>query len=279
MKISLVQMNSQPDRRHNLEVAQALMEQAMADHRPDLIVLPEHFDWTGGTPCQKRLAADAVPGGAAYAMAQAFASRHGVWVHAGSLLEYRPDSELIYNTTVVFDAAGRQVGLYRKIHLFDITAPDGKIYAESATVAPGNQLLVYECMGFRIGCAICYDLRFSDLFARLAAHGVDLFVLPAAFTEQTGKHHWEVLCRARAIEFQAYIAACGQCGSYRASDGHERYAFGHSLVADPWGEIIAEAGRDVAIVTTALDPARLKQVRQWIPMQDHRRDLTRVGMA
>lgn len=279
MKIALIQMNSQPDRDQNLRDAEALMEQAVARDRPDLIVLPEHFDWTGGTPCQKRLAADQVPGGAAYRMVQAFAARHRVWVHAGSLLEHCAGSDRIYNTTVVFNSNGDQVGIYRKIHLFDITAPDGKVYAESATVAPGEQLLIYEFMGFRIACVICYDLRFSALFARLAADAVDLFILPAAFTEQTGKHHWDVLCRARAIEFQAYLVACGQCGFYPAPNGEIRRAFGHSLVADPWGEIIAQAGDDVAVVAASVDKARLQQVRQWIPMHEHRRDLRFVCLS
>ena len=273
MKIALIQMNSQPDRARNLKAAEDLMEQAVAREHPDLIVLPEHFDWTGGTPEDKRRAADRVPGGDAYAMVQAFAARHRIWIHAGSLLERNPGLKRIYNTTVVFDSNGREVGVYRKIHLFDITAPDGKVYAESATVASGDQLLIYELKGFRIACAICYDLRFSGLFNRLSAEGVDLFILPAAFTEQTGKDHWEVLCRARAIEFQAYFAACGQCGSYSAPGGEERRLYGHSMVCDPWGDIVAHAGGDVTVLTASLDAARLMEVRQWIPMQAHRRDL------
>ncbi|WP_436084321.1 carbon-nitrogen hydrolase family protein [Pararhizobium sp. LjRoot235] len=278
MKIALIQMNSQPDRPRNLKAAQDLMEQAVAREHPDLIVLPEHFDWTGGTAEDKRLAADHVPGGEAYALVQAFAAKHRVWVHAGSLLEKSPGIERIYNTTVVFDSAGRQVGVYRKIHLFDITAPDGKVYAESATVAPGDQPLIYEINGFRVACAICYDLRFSGLFNRLSAEGVDLFILPAAFTEQTGKDHWEVLCRARAIEFQAYLAACGQCGSYLAPGGEERRTFGHSMICDPWGDVIVRAAGDVTVITAMLDAARLQQVRQWIPMSDHRLELSGVDV-
>lgn len=273
MKISLIQMNSQPDRTANLAQALRLMRDACAVAKPDLLVLPEHFDWTGGTPEDKRQAADLVPGGEAYEMVQAFAREAGVAVHAGSLLERRPDDPTIFNTTVVFDAKGREVGCYRKIHLFDITAPDGKLYAESAVVAPGDGLLVYEIGGFRIGCAICYDLRFSRLFDRLASLEVDLVILPAAFTEQTGRDHWEVLCRARAIEFQCFFAACGQCGSYRAPDGEPRSMFGHSLVVDPWGTVIAKAGQTIDILPAGLDIARLQTVRQMIPMREHRRFL------
>lgn len=273
MKISLIQMNSQPDRTANLAQALRLMRDACAVAKPDLLVLPEHFDWTGGTPEDKRQAADLVPGGEAYEMVQAFAREAGVAVHAGSLLERRPDDPTIFNTTVVFGPEGEEIGCYRKIHLFDITAPDGKLYAESAVVAPGDGLLVYEIGGFRIGCAICYDLRFSRLFDRLAGLDVDLVILPAAFTEQTGRDHWEVLCRARAIEFQCFFAACGQCGSYRAPDGEPRSMFGHSLVVDPWGAVIAKAAQTIDILHADLDRARLQTVRQMIPMREHRRFL------
>ncbi|MBY3026469.1 carbon-nitrogen hydrolase family protein [Rhizobium leguminosarum] len=269
MKIALVQMSSQPDRAYNLAEAARLMREAMIG-RPDLIMLPEHFDWLGGTVADKRRAADRIPGGEAYVLVQRFAKDNAVWVHAGSLMERRGQDHRVYNTTVVFNAKGEEVGLYRKIHLFDITAPDGKTYSESAAVAPGRDLFIYELDGHRIGCAICYDLRFSRLFDRLAEEKVDIFVLPAAFTYQTGQAHWEVLCRARAIEFQAYFAACGQCGSYAMPDGELRRTFGHSMVCDPWGQIVARAENDVCVLVVEIDPARLPEVRRLIPMAEHR---------
>lgn len=273
MKISLIQMNSQPDRPHNLREAERLMRQAMDADAPHLIVLPEHFDWSGGSVEQKLEAADRIPGGEAYQLARIFAAKHKVWVHAGSMLERGSGRDRIFNSTVVFNPAGDEVGVYRKIHLFDIVAPDGKTYLESATVAPGGSLLVYEVNGFRVGCAICYDLRFSRLFDRLAAEGVDLFILPAAFTLQTGKDHWEVLCRARAIEFQAWFAACGQWGSYGAADGETRESYGNSLVCDPWGHVIARASDAVGFVTARINRERLQTVRRLIPMSEHRVDL------
>lgn len=283
MKISLIQMNSQPDRRANLRQAQALMLKAVKEEVPDLIVLPEHFDWSGGTPAEKLAAADYMPGGAAYRMAQEFSCRHGLWLHAGSMLERVPGEERIYNTTVVFDPEGREAGRYRKIHLFDIVAPDGKAYRESATVAPGHDLFVYEAGGFRIGAAICYDLRFSRLFDQLAENKVDLVILPAAFTMQTGKDHWEVLCRARAIEFQVYFAACGQWGSYLAAGGETRQCFGNSLVCDPWGQVIARASDGTGIAAARLDSQRIHDVRRLIPMARHRQQFpnaaSRVGLA
>lgn len=278
MKISLIQMNSQPDRDHNLRQALRLMQDAFDRDAPDLIVLPEHFDWSGGTPQQKFDAADVVPGGRAYDVLQDFAATHRVWLHAGSLLERVEGSDRIRNTTVIFDGRGTDVGRYRKIHLFDIVAPDGKTYRESETVERGNDLLIYEINGLRIGCAICYDLRFSRLFDRLAQAGVDVIILPAAFTLQTGKDHWDVLCRARAIEYQVYFVACGQWGPYPGAGGETRQTYGNSLVCDPWGHVIGRASDAVGFFTTYLDIDRVRTVRNLIPMETHRLDLTDVAV-
>lgn len=279
MKVSLLQLNTQPDRGHNLREVGRLMTQALETEQPDLIVLPEHFDWVGGTAEQKRAAADFLPDGEAYRMLQDFAARHRVWIHGGSLLERTADKGRICNTTVVFDPSGREVGRYRKIHLFDITAPDGKIYRESETVSPGDNLVIYEAHGFRIGCAICYDLRFPGLFDALAGAQVDAVVLPAAFTLQTGKAHWDVLCRARAIELQAYFLACGQWGAYRSAGGEERRTYGNSLICDPWGEVIARAPDKVGIVSAQIELARVAAVRAMIPMAEHRVDFARISTA
>lgn len=278
MKIALVQMNSQPDRAANLRHVEALMRQAVTG-RPDLIVLPEHFDWTGGTPAEKRSAADHVPGGAAYNLVQSFAAQHRVAIHAGSLLEMSGTDDRIFNTSVVFDARGNEIGAYRKIHLFDIVAPDGKVYNESETVRPGNSMLVYEIGGMKLACCICYDLRFSRLFDRLAQEDVDAFILPAAFTQQTGKDHWEVLCRARAIEFQAYVVACGQCGDYETPAGERRYMHGHSMVCDPWGKVVAKTGDDVCVLEAELDRDRIEAVRRLIPMAAHRVDVQNLELV
>lgn len=276
MKISLIQMNSQPDLDHNLRQALRLMQAAVDREGPDLIVLPEHFDWSGGTPQQKSDAADTIPGGRAYDVLQDFAASHNVWLHAGSILERIAGSSRIHNTTVIFNPDGQEVGLYRKLHLFDIVAPDGKAYRESETVERGNDLLVYDVDGLRIGCAICYDLRFSRLFDRLATAGVDVIILPAAFTLQTGKDHWEVLCRARAIECQVYFVACGQWGPYPAAGGEVRQTYGNSLVCDPWGQVIGRASDGAGFFTSHLEIDRVRAVRNLIPMDAHRTDLTEV---
>ena len=269
MKIALIQMNSQPDRRRNLVQAERLMNEAMRG-TPDLIVLPEHFDWMGGTGDDKRRAADRVPGGEAYGFIERFAKDNSVWIHAGSLLERQRNDGPVHNTTIVFNARGEEVGRYRKIHMFDITAPNGMTYAESSVVTPGDDLLIYELNGYRIACVICYDLRFSRLFDRLASEMVDIFILPAAFNRQTGRAHFEVLCRARAIEYQAYFVACGQCGSYPTPGGPRRETLGRSLVCDPWGTVIGKAGHFPAVLQVEIDPRRLDEVRRLIPMSEHR---------
>ncbi len=173
-------------------------------------------------------------------MAQDFAREHKVFVHAGTLMEKVPNEKRIYNSTFVFNREGQEIAHYRKIHMFDIVGPDGTAYKESATVKPGENVVVYDLDGFKIGCAICYDIRFAELYLELEKAGADVIVLPAAFTLQTGKDHWEVLARARAIETQTYFAACGQTGS-TVSNGERRHTYGHSLVCDPWGHVVARA--------------------------------------
>lgn len=277
MKLAMIQMNSQPDRARNLSQAIHLMEQAVEEGQPDLIVLPEHFDWSGGTPQQKVLAADDLPGGEAYRTIADFAAKHQIWVHAGSMLERIPGDRKIYNTTVVFNGFGKEVGRYRKVHLFDITTPSGRRYGESETVMPGSDLLVYTHCGLRVGCAICYDLRFSNLFGELARRGVDVLILPAAFTSETGRDHWDVLCRSRAIEFQAYFVACGQWGPYPSADGTERSCFGNSLVSDPWGQVIARAPDGVGFTLAELQSTEVDKARKLIPMAAHRRSFSSCG--
>ena len=201
----------------------------------------------------KMAAAEAFPGGPAYGAMQALAKRHKVYIHAGSILEKPEHGERIHNTTVVFDRSGAEIARYRKIHMFDITAPDGTKYHESAAFAPGDTVVTYPCEDMIIGCSICYDIRFPDLFQALAAKGAEMIALPAAFTMQTGKDHWEVLCRARAIETQTYVCAPAQTGVHVVRN-EMRQTYGHSLVVDPWGHVIAKASDGSGIVSSADRP-------------------------
>ena len=273
MKVALIQMNSGSDKAANLAQAQKLIAQAVAEEKPDWICLPEVFDFMGGSRAQKREAAEKLPGGPAYTMLQTMAKTHGVFIHGGSILEAIDGEERIGNTTVAFDREGRELARYRKIHMFDITAPDGQQYNESAAFRPGDAVVTYECEGVTIGCAICYDLRFPYLFQALAEKGAEVIALPAAFTLQTGKDHWDVLCRARAIETETYFCAAGQTGTHM--QGNEpRMTYGHSLVADPWGHVIAKASDGVGYVATRIDVERVKKVRAMIPVAQHRRTLS-----
>ncbi|NKC23058.1 carbon-nitrogen hydrolase family protein [Ochrobactrum oryzae] len=270
MKISLIQTSPQTDKAENLRITRGLMEDAVRTDSPDLIVLPEYFEYYGGTPEEKLAAAESVPDGPAYKMAQDFAREHNVFVHAGTLMEKVPNEKRIYNSTFVFNREGKEIAHYRKIHMFDIVGPDGTAYKESATVKPGENVVVYDLDGFKIGCAICYDIRFAELYLELEKAGADVIVLPAAFTLQTGKDHWEVLARARAIETQTYFAACGQTGS-TVSNGERRHTYGHSLVCDPWGHVVARASDGVGFVTARIERAQIERVRSLIPMVSHRR--------
>jgi predicted amidohydrolase len=269
MKVSLIQMNSGHDKAANLVAARELIEQAVGEEKPDWICLPEVFDFLGGSRRDKFEAAEAIPGGPAYAMCQELAAKHRVFIHAGSILEKSSGDERLHNTTLVFDRDGREIARYRKIHMFDITTPDGASYRESASFAPGDAIATYECEGVTVGCAICYDLRFPDLFQALAEKGAEMIALPAAFTMQTGKDHWEVLCRARAIETETYFLAAAQTGSHMA--GNEvRQTYGHSLVIDPWGHVVAKASDGVGAVTARIDPSRVAKVRAQIPVAQHK---------
>lgn len=270
MKVSLIQTNPGKDRDANLHRAAALMEAAMESDRPDLIVLPEYFEYYGSTVAEKLAAAEPAPDGAAYRMARDFARSRGVHVHAGTIMEKVAGENRIYNTSFVFDREGREVAAYRKIHMFDIVAPDGTAYRESESVKPGEDIVTYEIDGLKIGCAICYDIRFFELFLQLEKAGCDVIVLPAAFTLQTGKDHWEVLSRARAIETQTYFVACGQTGA-NVVGGVVKACYGHSLVCDPWGHTIARASDGEGFVTARVDRAQIARVRGLIPMTQHRR--------
>jgi nitrilase len=270
MKISLIQMNSVSDKAGNIATATALIERAVAQEGPDWILLPEQFDWAGGVKGDKARNAESLPGGPAYSAMQELAAKHRVFIHAGSLMERIEGDERIYNTTVAFDRKGDEVACYRKIHLFDVTTPDGASYRESATVKAGDAVVTYDCEGVKIGCTICYDLRFPALFQALADRGVDLIALPAAFTLQTGKDHWETLLRARAIETQTYVAAAAQTGSF-VVNGETRQTYGHSLVADPWGLVVAKASDGPGVVSTRIDRERIARVRRMIPVAEHKR--------
>lgn len=269
MKISLIQMNSRQSKDANIAAAVELIERAVAEEDPDWVCLPECFDFLGGTRSEKLEAAEILGDGPAYTAMQALAEEHGIFIHAGSLLEKVKDEDRVRNTTLVFDRKGCEIARYRKIHMFDITAPDGTQYRESASFKAGDTVVTYDCEGLTFGCSICYDLRFPDLFQALVEKGAMVIALPSAFTLLTGKDHWEVLCRARAIETQTYFCAAAQTGTHFVGSD-TRATYGHSLIVDPWGHVIARASDGVGIVSTRIDPLLVDKVRAQIPVAKHK---------
>lgn len=269
MRTGIIQMAAVDSVSANLATANRLMERTMAEERPDWLLLPEHFHWAGGGNAQRLAAGENLKDGPAYSFCQDFARNHRVWVHAGSIFERSADGSRIYNTTVVFDRDGVEQARYRKVHLFDIIGPDGTRYGESDVVDSGGDVVVYDMEGLKIGCTICFDLRFPELFQALVAKGADVIAVPAAFTLQTGKDHWEPLLRARAIETQCYIAASGMHGTV-AIEGHQHTTYGHSALIDPWGHIVGMASDGDGIVAGTVRPELIAKVRAGIPLALHR---------
>ena len=187
LKITVVQTNSIHDKPKNIAQARGLLEQAIATDRPDVLVLPEVWNWRGGSTTDKLANADDIPGGPAWELLSSLARRHKVWIHGGSMIERIPGATQVYNTTCAFDREGREVARYRKIHMFDITAPDGTPYNESDTIRPGDEVVTYDLEGRKIGCTICYDMRFAELYIQLAKQGCDIIMVPSSF--KIGRAH------------------------------------------------------------------------------------------
>jgi len=258
------QLNSREDRDENLRVARELLERA-AGAGATLAVLPEYVDYLG--PGKNAPKPEGVDGEFAQFFASA-ARELGIWVHAGSFHETGPDESRTYNTTLIFDPSGSLVTTYRKIHLYDVEIPGRVSYHESKSVAPGSSTVVAEIDGVRTGLSICYDLRFPELYRRLAVEGAaHVLVVPAAFMLHTGRDHWEVLLRARAIENQCFVVAAAQIGNHEPG----RTCFGRSMIIDPWGTVVAQAPDTVGIVTADLDLSRLEQIRAELPSLANRR--------
>lgn len=268
MKVSLVQMNVGADPAENVATAEKLIEEAITLERPDLVVLPECFTFFGGTAETQKAAGESCPSGNGYEMLARMARQHGVYIHGGSLTEAQGEQR--FNTSFVFDRTGQQVAAYRKIHMFRITAPDGTVYDEAKVYTPGTEVVTYDVDGIKVGCAICYDLRFPELFRALVDAGAEVIVIPAAFTLQTGKEHWEPLLRARAIETQCYVVAPGQEGRYE-EEGETLFTYGHSLVVDPWGGVIACRPLGNGTISARLELSAIERARRMIPLASHRR--------
>ncbi len=271
-KISVIQMNVGHERAANLAHARDLVARAVAADNPDMVILPETFASIGGNRDIRRDNAEPLPepgntGGPVYEALRAMATNHGIFVHGGSFIEAAGDR--LFNTTVAFDRQGRELARYRKIHMFDVVTPDGVEYKESASFDAGDAVVTYQAEDVTVGCSICYDLRFGELYRALAAKGATVIMVPAAFTLQTGKDHWEVLLRARAIETETYIVAAAHTGSHMEGN-QQRQTWGHSMVVDPSGHIMAQVHDVPGFASANLDMDYLANIRRRIPVAQHR---------
>jgi deaminated glutathione amidase len=258
MRAAAVQLNSNEDKARNLEIAERLIRRA-ASEGAELVALPEKFSVLGSP---EQLAAGAEPlEGPTLAWAASLAGELGLWLVAGSVVERVDGDEKLRNTSVLFDPEGVARAVYRKIHMFDVEV-GGVTYRESDVEAPGEEIVIADAGPLRLGLAVCYDLRFPELFRAMAVEGAQAFTLPSAFTVPTGRAHWEVLIRARAIENQAFLIAAGQVG--RHPPDHTSY--GHSMIVDAWGTVLARAADEPErVVTAELDLDAQVEVRAKLP--------------
>jgi predicted amidohydrolase len=266
-RVAVCQMNSGPDLARNLDQALSLIRVAAAE-KAELVCLPENFERMASAG-EKRAGATPLDGEGADVLdpIRAAARELGLWILAGSFAERIERSSRIYNTSVLIDPQGEIATAYRKIHLFDVEIGDGAQYKESDLVAPGERLSVAETPLGPLGLSVCYDLRFPEVYRELVRMGAELLAVPAAFTAKTGQAHWEVLLRARAIENQCFVLAPAQTGHH---PGH-RKTWGHAMIVDPWGTILADAGTEVGVVAADVDLGMLRELRRTMPVLGHRR--------
>jgi len=264
LRVAIVQLEARDDVAANLAHAAELAREAAAG--ADLVVLPEYVQYRGSAEGYRASAAP-IPGPTTEPFA-AVARATGTWILAGSHAEATADPARPYNTAVLLGPDGSAVATYRKLHLFDIAVVDGPADTESARVTPGEEAVVAQAAGALLGLTICYDLRFPELYRALALAGAQVLVVPAVFTARTGRDHWEPLLRARAIENGAWVVAAGGCGP---GGPGAIPAWGHSMIVDPWGRVVVEAGDDEAILRAELDLELVAQTRSQIPVLANRR--------
>ena len=261
-RVAAIQMISTTRVEENLNTAAALIAEAVADGA-ELVALPEYFPIMGRRDGDKIAAREVDGSGPIQDFLAETASKHGIWVIGGSMPLVASVEDKVLNTCLAFNPQGVRVARYDKIHLFGFQKGEER-YNESATIEPGRQPVTFDAPFGRVGLSICYDLRFPELFRALGE--IDLLVLPAAFTEVTGRAHWEILLRARAIENQCYVLAIGQGGVHE----NRRETHGNSMLIDPWGDIVARRDKGAGVVVGELDHARIAEVRTSLPALTHR---------
>ena len=262
MKIAAVQMISGPDVAPNLATAGRLIADAAAAGA-QFVALPEYFPLIGASDVDRLAAREREGGGPIQEFLAGAARQHGIWLIGGSIPLFADDAAKLRNSSLVFDPQGNRVARYDKIHLFGFRK-GAESYDEAATIERGDRIVAFDSPIGRVGLAICYDLRFPELFRAMGP--LDLLVLPAAFTETTGRAHWEMLLRARAVENQCYLLASAQGGMHPTG----RMTHGNSMIIDPWGDILARMDKGEGVVVAELDPQRLIDTRASLPALKHR---------
>jgi predicted amidohydrolase len=269
LRVAAVQLQSQDNVEANLAECRRLVANARKEGAR-LVVLPENFAYFGPDETKRNVAERlGDPQGKIQAALAEMAQGAEAFLVAGGFPEASGDPARPFNTALVYGPDGQLVTSYRKIHLFDVALQDGTSLSESSGTTPGDGegVVTFDIGRFRVGLSICYDLRFPELYRALVTRGANVLLVPAAFTVHTGKDHWHTLLRARAIESQSFVVAAGQWGKHPRG----RTTYGHSLVVDPWGAVIAETSDKVGVVTAALDLSYLDQVRAAVPCLQHRK--------
>ncbi len=263
IKAAALQMSSTPEKAENVEVAARLVWEA-ASAGAELVALPEMWSCHGLEKVYRKNA-EPIPGPTTEFLG-GLARELGIYILGGSILEGAPGTDRLFNTSTFFDPSGELVAVYRKIHLFDVKAPDRE-YIESRTIAPGREVVTAKAGAATLGLSVCYDLRFPELYRLLTLRGAEILAVPAAFTLQTGKDHWELLLRARAVENQTYVVAPAQWG--RKADG--RWTYGRSMIVDPWGTVLGTCPDRDGHALATLDLDYLDRFRTEFPALANRR--------
>ncbi len=265
-RVGVVQITSVPDVARNLEAAERTVRAAVRDGA-ELVVVPECYAFLGPENEKSAHAESIAEGGPILDRMKALAKESGAELVLGGHWERSPVPGKVYNSCIHLRADGAVAAVYRKIHLFDVELADGTVVRESDTIVPGDEVVVTDAPFGTLGLSICYDLRFPELYRALVDRGAVALTVPAAFTLHTGKDHWHVLLRARAIEAQCYVLAAAQTGHHYGI----RRSYGHALIADPWGTVLAQVGEGEGAAVATIDPAVVARVRASVPSLRHRR--------
>lgn len=274
MKIAVLQVTSGPDPVANLDMIRGMIGDAAAQGAK-FILTPEVTNCVSMDRAHQQTVLQTEAADVTLAALCAQARALGIWLSIGSLALVSGDGDGRFaNRSFLIDPQGQIVGRYDKIHMFDVTVSDTESYRESQGYRPGDRAVVVQTPFGGVGLSICYDVRFAYLYRRLAQAGADILLVPAAFSPVTGAAHWEVLLRARAIETGCFVIAAAQCGTHDPTAARPRTTYGRSLVVSPWGEVLAQAGSDPAIVMLDIDLSAVSTARNRIPALTHDQDFT-----